>query len=579
MFSREGPNTFTGALVFRSGRADETLKSGGISHLVEHLAIHPFEALPYAINGFVDDTRTVFHATGTPAEVATFLNGIASNLANLPVDRLEDEMRVLRVEAHNSRLPSPAWSLRFGPRTYGLVGYPEFGLHWLRGDDVRDWAAERMTAANAALWFTGEPPAELDLSALPVGRRMPPPVPEPVGELDLPAWVASGDGGVSLSSVVERSTAAVSATGIFVESLQNELRRGLGLSYAAGSSYWRLTKGEAHVLAGADTAPEHGATVTDAFLRVLDELAGSGPSEEVLERYKALGRRYIDHPDGTARTLDSRAADELAGHPTLSAAQLREETEALTTEMIAGALSSFAEEAIYMLPPGVSAPASRAKRLRPGPGHEPVTGNKHKLRGGAITFGSAGITYDDGSDNTTIHWDECTLATLEGKTSLSIYDQWGDSIWLGFGSDGFRRVVVATLRRELPNEKRLDIDREAAQRYDQVMEVAATQLGHREGRPLVLLPRVMFDGEQLQALAVGELDSTGGLIAVTDRRLLMIDDAASRLLVELARTELDSAEVKKSMMRSKLIVQARGQQFQIALARSPQGPIGESLSS
>ena len=108
MFSREGPNTFTGALVFRSGRADETLKSGGISHLVEHLAIHPFEALPYAINGFVDDTRTVFHATGTPAEVATFLNGIASNLANLPVDRLEDEMRVLRVEAHNSRLPSPA---------------------------------------------------------------------------------------------------------------------------------------------------------------------------------------------------------------------------------------------------------------------------------------------------------------------------------------------------------------------------------------------------------------------------------------------------------------------------------------
>ena len=579
MFSHEGPNTYTGALVFRNGRADETLQSGGISHLVEHLAIHPFEALPHAINGFVDDTRTVFHASGTPAEVAAFLNGIASNLASLPTDRLEDEMRVLRVEAHNSRRPNPAWALRFGPRTYGLVGYPEFGLHWLGADDVTRWAAERMTASNAALWFTGEPPEELDLSALSEGSRMPPPVPEPVGELDLPAWIASSDGGVSLSSVVERSTAAVSATGIFVEALQNELRRGLGLSYAAGSSYWRLTKGQAHVLAGADTAPEHGATVADAFFRVLDDLCENGPAEEALDRYKALSRRYADHPDATVMRLDSRAADELAGHSTLSSEALAAETEALTVAMIAEQLRGFAEDAIYMLPPGVSAPTTRATRLRAGPDHPPVSGSGHKVRGGVITFGTEGITHDDGTDQRTILWDECALATLEGKTGISFYDLWGDSIWLGFGSDRFRRTVTESAMRALPDERRLEIDLEAAERYDQVMNTAADQLGHREGRPLVLLPRVMFDGEQLQALGVGDLGSTGGLIAVTDRRLLMIDDDASQLLVELARTELESAVVKKSMLRSKLVVDARGQQFEIVLARSRQGPIGAALSS
>src|SRR3712207_4919514 len=117
------------ALMFRVGRSDETLVTGGVTHLIEHLALFPLGDQPYQYNGFVEPHRTVFHAAGRPEECVEFLASVTSSLADLPMHRLEHEHRVLgaETEGRGGSLFDAIVTYRFGPRGLGLVGYPQFG--------------------------------------------------------------------------------------------------------------------------------------------------------------------------------------------------------------------------------------------------------------------------------------------------------------------------------------------------------------------------------------------------------------------------------------------------------------------
>ena len=83
-------------LMFRVGRADETLATGGITHLVEHLALHRHGVTDYHYNGMTGVTTTNFITQGTPEAVVAFLNGVCAGLRDLhqilssfnqPIDR------------------------------------------------------------------------------------------------------------------------------------------------------------------------------------------------------------------------------------------------------------------------------------------------------------------------------------------------------------------------------------------------------------------------------------------------------------------------------------------------------------
>jgi zinc protease len=158
----EGPEPYTAALVFRTGRADETLPTAGLSHLVEHLALFRAGMRRFPANGLVDTSRTVFWATGTKEEAAGFLCDIAAALGDLPLDRLEAEKRVFRTEeesAGGGGAIARLLALRCGAAGYGLVDYRELGLHGLGPDEVAAWARERYTAGNAVAWRASLPTA------------------------------------------------------------------------------------------------------------------------------------------------------------------------------------------------------------------------------------------------------------------------------------------------------------------------------------------------------------------------------------------------------------------------------------
>ena len=578
VFHADAPGPFVGALLFRVGRADETLPTGGLTHLVEHLALHPFEKLPHAFGGFVDDTRTCFHATGTPEEVAAFLAGVCANLASLPVDRVRNERRVLRAESNSSGNVHPLWPLRFGPSGYGLLGYPEYGLHWLEGSDLQNWSDSRFTRGNAALWFTGDPPAELSIE-LPAGERITPPAPTTVADLDLPAWGVLGDGGVALSLLPERSTVMNVATSLFTERVQDHLRRDLGLSYAAGASYWRLDSSRAHVIVGADSTPGHGVQVRDGFMRVIDEFTGDGPDPAQLARYVSLADRYGSEPERLSQLLDTYASNELAGTDTPTQEQLSREHRELEPADIAASFSEAAEEMIVLLPPGLGLESGRAHRYRPGPEVPPVSGTDIGVGNDSVTLGEDGITQTADGVTHTILYSDCVFAALEARYAVTLIDRWGGRIWFRYVGDNFRTEVPAKVMAGLPAERVLEIDREVRDRSQGLRDLADQRIGDHKGWAVAILPYVVLDGERVVEMARATWNDQGGLLVLTDLRLFFLDDWGTQLLVELAREQVTSARAPRSLLKGSLSVSTAESEFNFsAVTRGRSGDLAELLA-
>ncbi|MFG2310327.1 hypothetical protein ACGFS9_16900 [Streptomyces sp. NPDC048566] len=216
----------TAGLFFRVGRADETLATTGITHLVEHLALHRANLSDVHHNGATADTYTLFHVTGSEEEVVDHLNGVCAALGDLPLHRLETEKEILRTEsASRGTGPHhgmPLW--RYGAQGFGLSSYREMGTWRLTADEVRDWARAHFTRDNAALWITSDHvPEGLDLT-LPAGTLRP--TPAPTSALPVtPAYIRGEDGHVVFDAVVPRTTAASVFADVLGRALFQDLRQ------------------------------------------------------------------------------------------------------------------------------------------------------------------------------------------------------------------------------------------------------------------------------------------------------------------------------------------------------------------
>src|SRR5690349_12432377 len=260
-------------LVFRVGQADETLARKGITHLVEHLALHSLGVADYHYNGATGVEHTYFHMQGTATEITDFLTGVCAALQSLPMARLATEKEILRTE-RNSRGTGAGESLalwRHGARDFGLPAYPEWGLAALIADDLQEWVARYFTRDNAALWIAGnEIPAGLRLG-LPNGTRQPAPVPSSALPMT-PAWFGGSAGAVAWDTVVRRGARAALFTKILERRMFRELRQEAGLSYTVSADYEPRDGGTAVITAVADALPEKQGAVLGGLVDLLAAL-------------------------------------------------------------------------------------------------------------------------------------------------------------------------------------------------------------------------------------------------------------------------------------------------------------------
>jgi hypothetical protein len=456
----EGP--FVAALSFRVGRADEPAPRSGISHIVEHLALARLGVQPYDHNGFVDATRTNFHSVGRPDDAVQFMGAVAGALADPPLDRLLLERRVLRSE-HDQQGPSIGGAVRWfrwGYTGHGLIGEEELGLEWLGPDPVRDWIAGRFTRANAVLWLSGPPPADLRIP-LPDGPAYGPPPNGPIPTLRFPLHHTWNGPGVTLAWLMPRQPESNMLINIAHRRARQRLRFDLGLIYDVSMDYDPLDADTAHVTLGADCPDERVAQVRDALLTVVDELASTGPTTEELAAEVTGFVRQFDDRDARIGFLDASVIDLLFRREPRTAEQIIEGRRLVTPDHAATTLRTSLES-LLLLASGELLPGERFRRYPAystdevagkvyGPAGFFLPGRRPKDR---LVAGPDGLTLRTGpTERITVRYRDCVAV---GHPGPGLRDLWSaDGFRIGVASESWKdgdeilRAVDAALAPEL----------------------------------------------------------------------------------------------------------------------------------
>ena len=464
----DAPGPLRATLMFRVGHADERLPWSGITHLVEHLTLFPLgPKQDYEFNGAVTSNRTLFYASGTPANIVAFLTHVTASLARLPLERADTEKRVLLAEA-SSRSVSAAdvmFSLRFGTRGPGLYRYREYALYHVPNPWISWWSARYFTRENAVLWLSGAPPPELHLP-LPAGQKMPDSGVQPLS-VSLPAYAQAPLGGAGVSMVAPRSTPLSMATRVAASRLLTRLRYDKGIAYSVQGGYLPLDHERAHVLLWTDAQPGHAETVLNDTVHSMYAMGTEGPSAEELAQDVDAFRRNLEHDEAALAWLDSSAVRLLNGEPMQRPFDLLAEMQTVTPAAARDAIAAGLHSAIYLGPADVPAPP--AIRSYAPPEVPPIQDNvlphvqaklwKHPPY---VAYSGDGVTLAiNREDRITVRFDACEAVLRYGDGGICLVGYEGSFLpinvteWVQapFAVQQILQVVSVRLMVPLPEEK------------------------------------------------------------------------------------------------------------------------------
>ncbi|WP_433295901.1 M16 family metallopeptidase [Actinoplanes sp. CA-030573] len=422
-------------LAFRVGLADEPMARRGITHLVEHLALHEVGITDYHYNGATGVEFTYFHMQGDEKDVIAFLNGVCASLRELPMRRLAVEKDLLQAEA-NGRNPGVAEPLalwRHGARDHGTVAYPEWGLPTITEDDLRAWVARYFTTENAVLWVAGDAvPADLRLD-LPRGERRP--APEPSSALPVtPAFFPGGPGVLAWDTIVPRSTTAAVFCGLLERVMFRELRQEAGLSYTIKTDYRPIAGDRVVITAVADALPEKQGAVLGAFVDLLATLRVGRIDEAdvtavVNQRVETLRRR-----EETGARLPVQAMALLGGREVRDVEDVVAESKAVTVAEVAELAARAWSAGLLMTPcdaewAGFAVAPRESESAVSGTAYRSLADPDEKL-----VVGPDGISAFADGTIATVRFDDCVLVRA-----------WPDGARQLFGADGIVIRVEPTL--------------------------------------------------------------------------------------------------------------------------------------
>ncbi len=384
--------------------------------------------------------RTVFHASGTDAQLLAFIDSVTASLRALPVDRILLERRILAQEAAGRSHGPPGllrW-LRYGFAGHGLLGAEEIGLGWLGPAPIQDWARAWFTRHNAAVWWSGEPPAGLRFD-LPDGERKAVVDAEPVPDLRFPARTDMGGDGVSIGYIGARSAASRVVQDTLARRLRQELRFERGLIYDVGLDYEPIGIEDAHLSIGMDCSRDVAPEVAATILRVLDDLGEHGATVEEIEREASAFAEGSAQPGGALGFLDGITFDALIGRRHETPASIIAEYQALTPDDTRAAARQARSNVLVLAPPGAaddglaaypSWSSGRVDGRTIRPSGWPIGPKARKDR---LVVGAEGVSWvaPTGQQNT-VRYADCVASR-----------HWDGPVRELWGADGFRVVVDA----------------------------------------------------------------------------------------------------------------------------------------
>ncbi|MGK5172571.1 hypothetical protein [Geodermatophilus sp. CPCC 205761] len=359
-----GGDRTTAALVFGVGLRDETFAAIEVTHLVEHLAMSALPKSHLRCNAVTDVDTTTFFATGRPAAVGAFLEGVCRALADLPTDRIDVEIGVLEAEncsTADSTLGA-LWAARFGLAGPGLVVADGPGREFLTEDVVRAHARRWFVRGNAALWCRGPLPEGLRLplpDGPPPGRTTPQPRPQ-TG----PVWtVVPGAGvGLLLGATGPWDPALRLGVEVLLDRLRDTARHTRGISYSVDSVGLDLHAGHREVAVVVDARQGQEAAVADLVWQQLVALGDAGPTPGELAHAVAGFEEELDADEQAV--VEAELADAayctVAGLPFRPVHDVVRAWRATTPADVAAALRRARTTAVLAVPEGVRYPGPGA---------------------------------------------------------------------------------------------------------------------------------------------------------------------------------------------------------------------------
>jgi hypothetical protein len=307
-------------LTFAVGSRDETLRTIGVAHALEHLVMYTVRDLPIEMNAEVDLLTTTFVASGSAARVGDFLNRLSRALAAPPADRLALEAGVLTAEEGNVAHPVAAFLLnvRYGARGPGLAWLEGAGYDGLTPEHVSSFAKKWFVPANAVLQVTGPLPdgLEFELPSGPAPARVLP----PTRSFDGPVVVGHGipAAGVLLTlppdDDIRLSTLAIMT---LRQRIEEKCRFVGGHSYEIGLDLVAGENGSSDWVVYAEAREGSEDAVSRAVVAALTDLAGNGPTPSELAHQIARAEENLVSDDPEVRRAFSTAMSRIVGEPEL----------------------------------------------------------------------------------------------------------------------------------------------------------------------------------------------------------------------------------------------------------------------
>ncbi len=524
LFYAEGPEPAVASLQFRVGIADERPIHRGITHLVEHLALHSFVEAEHDFNAMVDLTSTNFFAVGTMTELENFFSHVVGALNVPQLDRLAAETKVLTAEGAGTGLTvdQHLLSLRLGYRDYGVAALPEFGLDWIQEADLAAWCRSGFTRANAAIWVHGPVIPQWDLS-LRDGERWLLPEARPLDGVTFPSFNREIGGASAVGLQMERSFEVTLALRIMHDRLFERLRRQDGVVYSILDDYQIIGGKRAHVVIGAECLDRDSQHVTATVWETLLDIARHGPSEEELEKVKQKALRdFAENTEPERSALNRAANEELLGSGFEAEIELDAELAAVTIDAVRERFTSAAEHAILAAPPHVAKPDPCLQEWDP-PTH-PVQGHRFAQKGvfgkDSLVVGQKGVALESRGTTHAVPSDQIALITCAENGEITVLGE--DRLWMTFDPSRFKHAeeIGRAIEALAPG----GLQRHENERVTAVEKLISEKLKRRwiVSTELSLLPDVLEDGESPLTLAEASRGIKSGLLVVTDRRLLFL---------------------------------------------------------
>ncbi|MFE6870124.1 insulinase family protein [Kitasatospora sp. NPDC057692] len=351
VFWASAPGPLEAALVFGCGVRDETLRTLGVTHLIEHLAMSTLPRLHHDHNASVDLEVTEFTCSGQPEQVVDFLARVCTALGGLPLDRIDREAGVLEAEDGRAAAPQTGELLshRYGVKGVGLAAYRGPGADRIPVEAVQEARARYFHAGNAVLVLTGPPPAGLRLP-LPAGER-------PGHDRSLPALPTGPSWrpedvpgpGLALHGVLADDALRL-ALDVFAQRLRDSARHEHGLSYDVAGACTDAGDGRGEYTVLVDAREGQEQKVSELLWQEAVRLARDGVTEqELAEEREALREAWTD-PRATILELGAAAARSLFGQPYRDAPTRLAAAAAVTPEQARQAFAAALDTALLVVP-------------------------------------------------------------------------------------------------------------------------------------------------------------------------------------------------------------------------------------